>query len=791
MAKNINIRIEEAHEKVLVRIGEVFGPREIISVVCPVNKYDAQKVKNYTFVVKCSCGNIEYIKAYNVAQIKNTINCKKCKPASKVAEDFTGMEIAFLNVLKKVRTEQKNEKLKIYTSYYDCQCKKCGEIYEVSNSSLKFYKNYKTSVNGKHIKKVPEFCPHCYKNGVNDKSAQKYIGLKYGVIEVVSFARSEKIEWKDTTKDLVFLNVKCHNCNSTREIQLRTLRKFSKAPTYCLQPGCKQELQRKIDSGEKIIDKMELLSQVNPFNPNSRKTIHRSKDESKKLVEKLIDKPKGCFKSTKLIKISTNYKDCEFELTCECGSKHQVKYNTVLEAASKQPQKCKKCIGNGRIVQDTSSVKLNNTKYDKLKIELVNSIVGPYTIISITPRNDIYRTMNNSDVILKCNKCGELKSHTFKEFNALRGRIRKQKELNIEYSGCNICTPNELNFSKIKFDKGYRISDTQIISEVIGSGLNTQRDTKYKIHCSCCNKYSIYSYGLIKKITEGFKACKGCLKKQKRLSSINLYKSYIGKTFGIHRIIKGYKYKLDNNKSKYVTVCSHCQTESIKTLSSLRNSLKHPGKFCEHCKDKKYDTTSRISAQDDLTGMRFGIFKVLNFSHSDVLTGNRIWLTECNCGSLSERSTGSLSILIRGKKQDYCKDCMQTIKNKFKPGDILENGVEILDMDFTNRLITYNCGTCKTTHTVKMDNFNINVSDNRNNCKNCRSLTHGESHTKFYKDWQKLITRLTNKNIPFDNRWLNYIEFAKDLKDTFQDNHELKSNCNIWNKNNCKWIPID
>ena len=32
---------------------------------------------------------------------------------------------------------------------------------------------------------------------------------------------------------------------------------------------------------------------------------------------------------------------------------------------------------------------------------------------------------------------------------------------------------------------------------------------------------------------------------------------------------------------------------------------------------------------------------------------------------------------------------------------------------------------------------------------------------------------------------------AKDLKDSFQDNCELKSNCNIWNKNNCKWIPID
>ena len=59
------------------------------------------------------------------------------------------------------------------------------------------------------------------------------------------------------------------------------------------------------------------------------------------------------------------------------------------------------------------------------------------------------------------------------------------------------------------------------------------------------------------------------------------------------------------------------------------------------------------------------------------------------------------------------------------------------------------------------------------------------------EEWKKIISRLTYRNIPFDNRWTEYVEFAKDLKDSFQDNCELKSNCNIWNKNNCKWIPID
>ena len=791
MAKDLNIKIEEAHERVLRRIGEVFGQRTVIGAVCPVNKFDARNVKNYTFIVKCSCGNIEYINPYHLARLEGTTNCIKCKPPVNVAEDFTGEDILFLKVLEKVRTEQKNENLKSYTSYYKCQCKKCNEIYEVTNWSLNSYKRNKNEKNGKYIKKVPEFCPHCYKNGVNDKNAQKYIGLKFGVMEVISFSRSEKIKFKDTTKDSVFVNVKCHNCNSVRELKLRSLKKLPKAPTYCLQPGCKQELQRKLESGETTIDKFEILSSINPFNPNSKKVLHRSSDESKKLAEALIDKPKGCYKSTKLIKISTNYKDNEFELECECGSKHQVKYDTVLKAISKPPIKCKKCISSGRIFPENSKVEKNNENYDSLRKDLLNSVVGPYTVVEVTPRNINYRTMRNSEVVLKCNKCGDLQSHSSNYFYSLKKRILKEKKENFEYSGCNTCTPNEKNFFKNTFPVGFKISETQVITEVINSGLNTQRSTRYKIHCSCCNKYSIYSYWLIKKISEGFKSCKGCSKKQKRLDSINLYKSYIGETFGIHKIIKGYKYKLDNNESKYVVGCIHCGDKTIRTLSSLRNSSRLPGKFCRKCKGKKYNTSDRISKFDNLAGLRFGIFKVLSFSHIDEVNSSRVWLTECNCGTISKRSTGSLSILLRGRNQNYCKDCIQTIKNRFKPGDKLDNGIEILDMDFENRLITYNCGTCKFTHTVKMDVFNINVNVNRNTCRRCKKITHGDAYTTFYKEWKKIISRLTYRNIPFDDRWTEYVEFAKDLKDSFQDNCELKSNCNIWNKNNCKWIPID
>ena len=791
MAKDLNIRIEEAHERVLRRIGEVFGQRAIISAVCPVNKFDARNVKNYTFIVKCSCGNIEYINPYYLTRMEGTTNCIKCKPPVNVAEDFTGEDILFLKVLEKVRTEQKNENLKMYTTYYKCQCKKCNEIYEVPNSRLNSYKRNKPEKNGKYIKKAPEFCPYCYKNGVNDKNAQKYIGLKFGVIEAISFSRSEKTKFKDTTKDVVFLNVKCHNCNSVRELQLRSLQKIIKAPMYCLQPGCKQELQRKLESGETTIDKVERLSSVNPFNPNSKKILHRPSDESKKLAEALIDKPKGCYKSTKLIKISTNYKDNEFELECECGSKHQVKYDTVLKAISKPPLKCKKCISNGRIFQENSKVKKNNENYDSLRKDLLNSVVGPYTVINIIPKNEEYKTLRDSDIVLKCNKCGDLQSHYSNYFYSLKARLLKEKEENFEHSGCNICTPNVKNFLKSTFKCNTKISETQTITEVINSGSNKQKDTKYKIHCSCCNKYSIYSHGTIKKITEGLKSCKGCFKKQKRLESINLYKSYIGKIFNVHKIIKGYKYKLNNNESKYVTECIKCGDKKVKTLASLRNSKKTPGKFCGKCRDKKYDTSERISIYDDLTGLRFGIFKVLSFSHTNEITGGRMWLTECNCGTVSKRSTGNLSILLRSRNQNYCKNCIQTFKNRFKPGDKLENGVEILDIDFENNLVTYNCGTCKSTHIIKIDIFNFNLSVNRNNCKICCKIKHGDTHTTFYKEWKKIISRLTYRNIPFDNRWTEYVEFAKDLKDSFQDNCELKSNSNIWNKNNCKWIPID
>ena len=80
MAKDLDIRIEEAHERVLRRIGDVFGQRTITGAVCPVNKFDARNVKNYKFIVKCSCGNIEHINPYHLARMEGTTNCIKCKP---------------------------------------------------------------------------------------------------------------------------------------------------------------------------------------------------------------------------------------------------------------------------------------------------------------------------------------------------------------------------------------------------------------------------------------------------------------------------------------------------------------------------------------------------------------------------------------------------------------------------------------------------------------------------------------------------------------------------------------
>ena len=54
-------------------------------------------------------------------------------------------------------------------------------------------------------------------------------------------------------------------------------------------------------------------------------------------------------------------------------------------------------------------------------------------------------------------------------------------------------------------------------------------------------------------------------------------------------------------------------------------------------------------------------------------------------------------------------------------------------------------------------------------------------------DLTKVLTSLAYK--VKDNS--TFAGVARGLKDSFQDNCELKSNCNIWNKNNCKWIPID
>lgn len=782
---SIDYKIEIAHENVFSKIGEKYGSRTIIAAMCPINKFDAQNVGNYLFKVECSCGSITFNKPYDIKSMQKTEYCLHCRPPAIIAEEYVGKTVAFLDVLEKIRTVVSGKQ---NIAYYKCKCNKCEHIYEVKNKTLKFYSNGVPKINGSHIRKVPEFCPMCYTNGVKSSNSKELIGLKYGVMESISFARSEKGDPNSKSiRSSVYLNVKCHCCDSIKEVQIASLKRYTKPPLYCKQPGCVQLYHQKIKSGEIVLNEMDSFSQINPFNPDSKKNIHRDSDKVKKMTMELIPKDKGCFINTKLVKISTNYKNCEFELTCKCGGVQNVKYNTILNYIAKKPITCKKCIGLGRFLPEDPTVKLFNDKYDVAKKEAIGTVCGPYTIMDIIPTNDIYRTMNTSDVILQCNKCKDKTKKSFLSFNSLRGKLNK-KDFN--HTGCEKCTPNELNISKLRYIEGFKISDTKTITKVIKSHENTLLTTKFEVYCSCCNKKRQYAYSTIVNMEKNPTKCMTCTLKLKRRKSIELYKSLIGKEYGIYKIVKCYKYRPDNNHSKYTTECTKCGNHAIKTLAGLVNAKDKKILFCHKCPDKKYDTI-RTSKDEDLSGMRFGIFKVLNFSHSDIYNGSRIWLTQCNCGTLSKRSTGQLTLLIRGKKQEYCNSCIDTLNNKFKPGDKLENGTEIISMDQDTKKITFVCGNCGKMHTVTMGAFNIKLNTGKNTCNNCSKETHGDSTTKFYKEWVRIIHHLTYHNIPFDDRWIEYLNFKEDFKDSYIEDSVLESKNGTWNKTNCGWVPKD
>jgi ribosomal protein S27E len=93
------------------------------------------------------------------------------------------------------------------------------------------------------------------------------------------------------------------------------------------------------------------------------------------------------------------------------------------------------------------------------------------------------------------------------------------------------------------------------------------------------------------------------------------------------------------------------------------------------------------------------------------------------------------------------------------------------------------------------------VKQKRPKCDKCKSITHGESRTRFYRQWSRMVSKCTNENnnaykyfgelgFRVDDHWLEYKNFKEDMFDSYVDGAtlKLKGSANVFDKDNTEWI---
>ena len=428
-----------------------------------------------------------------------------------------------------------------------------------------------------------------------------------------------------------------------------------------------------------------------------------------------------------------------------------------------------------------------NCPREKNKFKRIGEIVGSYRILDIIDNGT--GKMMDATALLECKNCKVQVYRPYKSLSQMRFQAKKYTESGIFYEGCKVCNKNEMVTKLSTFQVGTKLYDGRIITKIEKRPSGFLRDAKVTIYCEKCRKNSNIIYNSLAILNNTKTVCKSCRKKEILPKTITKYKNLVGTQIHVLKIIGGWSFNRQIDLSKVKCQCTKCGNISIKRVGNLKSFKRQPIRGCSECPQRS-NVGHMFPRNHDLSGLRFGIFKVLEFSHvSEKKCKERFWKIQCNCGNIQLKSTGALTRNLRKTiPAKYCSKCYTQFNTKYKVGMVLVNGFKITDMNINNKTFECECGNCKSKSIYKFHTLLAKLKVKNSTCKQCHKLTHGESKTRFWKIWNITIAMFRRKNVLFDDRWEDYTQFKEDMLDSYIEGYELVSDNGIWNKQNCKWV---